>query len=374
VRVEVAPLAAGPAADAEAEELLAACPDAVAQQTPGWRDVVVSLGEDRAGYLAARAEGRLVGLLPVYHFAGTLGGVLVSCAQPGALGGVACRGDADRRTVYGALLDALRARARELGCALATVITNPFRPDRDLCDEAGADFVLENRCQVLDLAEADGGDDLPHASSSHRRSVRKALGAGLEIDDAQSTDNVAAWHALHVARQRASGAEPLPRALADAALAEMVPRERGRFFFVRHPDSGRMIAGGLYLAHGSVVDAYMTAFDEAYGELCPNHLLAVHSIRWARSRGARHYNWQASPPGGGVERFKRGWGSRDLPYAFLTWVTGDVEPFFAAGADVVRAAYRGHYALPFDRLEPGSAHRPSSRASAWHAAHPETLR
>ena len=47
-------------------------------------------------------------------------------------------------------------------------------------------------------------------------------------------------------------------------------------------------------------------------------------MRWARSQGFRFFNWQGSPPGSGVYRYKKGWGSEDYAYSYLTRVTGDV--------------------------------------------------
>ena len=101
--------------------------------------------------------------------------------------------------------------------------------------------------------------------------------------------------------------------------------------------------------------------------LLPNFLLAAHTIRWAKARGLRYYNWQASPPGGGVHRFKRQWGSHDAVYYYFTRITGDVEPFHRSTVAFVRDAYSGHYVMPFDKIgvEPGSMPCVSSRKDAW---------
>jgi hypothetical protein len=50
----------GGAFDAELEAFLAACPDAVAQQTPGWRRVIEAIGVDEPRVLACRRRGELV--------------------------------------------------------------------------------------------------------------------------------------------------------------------------------------------------------------------------------------------------------------------------------------------------------------------------
>jgi hypothetical protein len=110
----------------------------------------------------------------------------------------------------------------------------------------------------------------------------------------------------------------------------------------------------------------MPSVSTTHAKLGGNFLLALHSIRWAREQGFRHYNWQPSPPDSGVYRFKRQWGSRDVRYSYLTRITGDPEPFLRSTPDVIASAYRWHFALPFDRLGQSGGGK-SSREAAWNA-------
>lgn len=366
-------LAAGDAgADAELEAFFAACPTSVAQQTVGWRDVITRTGADEPLFLACRRAGELVGVLPAYRYAGPLGAILTSCAQAGPLGGVACRADAPHEPVYAALLEAFVALAQARDCAFATVISNPFWPDVEICARVlRPHYVLENACQVLDLAEAfDAQGRLASASSGLRRNLHKAESAPFAIDEEQSAANVEAWYEIHAARHREIGAMPLPRALFQAALEHMVPRDKARFLFVRRSQTGELAGGGFYVHHGSVLDAFMPSVPAEPARLGAGFVLAWHSIQWARRRGVRFYNWQASPPESGTARFKRQWGSRDLPYHFLTRVTGDAGPFLRSDVETIRDGYAWHYVLPFDRLGEGSVPETcvhSSRSGAWAA-------
>ncbi len=361
-------------AETELAAFFEACPDSYAQQTPGWRRVIAALGDDEPLFLAARWRqgthaGELAGVLPAYRFSGPLGAILTSCCQAGPLGGVACHPEAPRAAIYEEVLAAFAAAAADTGCVLATVITNPMWPDRELYDGAfDADYVLDNRCLVLDLdrdVDAEGG--YPASSTSLRRNLRKARSGVLEIEEDQTRDNVDEWYRIHSTRHRAIGAVPLPQELFAAALQHMVPRDKARFFFVRLRDSGEMVAGGFYVYHGAVIDALMPSMSSEHAGLRANFLLADHSIRWARERGLRYYNWQPSPPASGVYRYKKQWGSRDVGYQYLTKVTGDAGAFLASTPDVVASAYRWHYALPFDRLGTDAGSRPSSRQEAWEA-------
>ncbi len=366
--LEVVLLPAGdPGADAEITAFLAACPESFAQQTPSWRDVITAQGVDQPLFLGCRSAGRLVGLLPGYRFEGPLGAILVSCAQAGPLGGIACLPDAPRDAVYAELVSAFLALAREYGCALATLISNPIWPDRERIEcRMAPDYVLENVCQVLDLARALDADGEPAlASANVRRNLRRARATGLSIDETQSAANVAEWYEIHAQRHREIGATPLPRRLFERALERAVPADAARFLFVRAA-SGELVAGGLYLQHGAVVDALMPSIRSEAAALRANYLLALHSMQHAARRGARIYNWQGSPPTGGVHRFKMQWGSRDVGYAYLSRAVGDVSAFLASTPAQIARGYPWHYALPYDCVGGGAGGpRVGARASAW---------
>ena len=357
------------ATDAELQELLDACPASFAQQTPAWRDVITSIDGDQAQFVTCRRDGQLVGVLPAYRYAGPLGAIFVSCAQAGPLGGVACRAGVDPEPVYGSLLQAFQSHAASSGCGLATVITNPFWPDRELCERLlQPDYVLENRCQALDLEEhIDEQGNFQGADMKLRYNLRRAQKGVLLVDEDQTSANVNAWHQIHSQRHTELGIEPLPLSMFTRALESVVPQDKGRFFFVRLAESGEMVAGGLFLYHGSVIDMLISSGSNEHARHRTNYLTALHAMRFARRRGLRTFNWQGSPPNSGVYHYKMSWGSRDVSYAYLTKITGEVEPFLASTPAEIGAGYRWHYALPFDRVGPGrdAGRGPSSRADAW---------
>jgi hypothetical protein len=360
-------------AEAEVAAFLEACPESFAQATPAWARVIEHVGPDRSGYLACHDGARLVGMLPAHLCDGPLGAILVSAAQAGALGGVAVASEVERAPVYAALLGAFREHARERGAALATVYTNPLWPDDELCERfLEPHYVLDNTCQVLDLARGVAADgSFPLASESHQRNVRRAESGALRVTRETEPEAVRAWHRIHVERHGAIGARPLPEALFLGALAHAVPAGKASFFLVRLADDpAELVAGGFYLHHAGTLDALMPAFRAEHAELAPNFALAAHTLRWARAQGLRHYNWQGSPPEGGVRRFKLQWGSTDRAYRLCTRVTGDATRFTRASADELKRGYAWHFALPFDALgsTPGAAPIRSARAGAWKAA------
>jgi hypothetical protein len=368
--LEVSLLPADGSADAEIDAFLEACPSSFAQQTPSWRDVILAVGADQPVWLGCRREGALVGVVPAYRFAGPLGAILTSVPQAGPLGGIACGDPRLREAVYEVLVEAFLEYARTRDCDLATVIGNPFWPDAELYERfMRPDWVLDNALLALDLHEdVDASGAYRCGSTSLRRNLRRARNGALSIDAEQSCSNVEEWYEIHATRHLEIGATPLPARLFESALEFMVPRNRARFFFVRVAETGAMASGGLYLRHGEVTDAFMPSMDSRYADLRPNYLLADHSIDWARASGSRYYNWQGSPPGSGVERFKRQWGSQERTYGFYTRVTGDATRFLEADVSVLAREYRWHYALPFDQLGAGAEpHTRSSRTDVWNA-------
>jgi len=358
--------------DAEIEAFFEHCPGSFAQQTPAWRNVIAPLGPDAPHFLVCRRAGEVVGVMPAYAFDGPLGRILTSVPQAGPLGGIACGWAAGAEAVYDALLEAYLALANSLDAVVATLITNPFHPDRALYEKRfRPDYDLENVTQVLDLEEdLDEGGMPARMSANLRRNLRKATSGGLRIDEDQSAENLEAWYAIHAERHAEIGATPLPRELFRGALAEMVPKNKARFFFVRRTAGrGEIVAGGFYVFHDQVIDALMPSTAKAYANLAPNFLLAAHTIRWARERGLRYYNWEPSPPAGGVYRFKRQWGSRDITYHYLTRVTGDAAPFLQSTPAEISRHYPWHFVLPFDKVgsAEGDAREGSSREAAWAA-------
>jgi len=370
----MAPLATAvlPWRDARGEvgSFLETCPTSFAQETPGWAAVIEAIGPDRSRYVVCRDGARTVGVLPAHLCTGPLGSILTSAAHAGALGGVASASDVEREPVYRALLAAFEELARAEGAALATVYTNPIWPDHEQVERfLEPHYVLENACQVLDLERGVSAEGtFPLASENLRRNLRRAESGQLSVDRDATPTNVRAWHALHVERHREIGATPLPEAMFLGALEHMLPAGKASFFFVRLVERPEvMVAGGFYVHHGKVIDALMPAFRSEYGELAPNFLLAAHTLRWARAAGLRFYNWQGSPPEGGVRRFKLQWGSTDHSYRLCTRVTGDAAPFLHATADEIKRGYPWHFALPFDALgtAPGAAPHRSRREGAW---------
>lgn len=351
-----------PAAELEGEALArwqdfqAAQPASVAHNTGGWIEVVRRMGTDTPHLLLAEEDGEIVGGLPAFEYRHPLGAVLSTIPSRGAYTTPTVRDDRDTGEVVGALVDAFRELAAELGCVTATIASNPFRPANDEAVRAQEpDFTFSNRIHYVDLDDYFDESGRVQLRDYHRRSnlsrnLADAEEAGLEVRASTDRQDLEEWYACHVGRMEEVGGDPLPFDLFEAMRA--VGAERGTSGFLYVYDGGEMVGGGAYALNEDVVDIMMMSSVGAGLQKGANFLLTDRALRRARERGHRYYNWQASnPPTGGIVRFKEQWGSDTARYHYCTWETGDLTSLLDRPLEEIRQAYAGHYVFPFGLLD-----------------------
>lgn len=342
------------------DRLLSECPNAFIQQSTAWTDVIAGLGPDRPLFLVCCQDGRDVGGLPLYLFEHPLGNILTSVPQPGPLGGVFVRDDlpaGQRDAVYAALLARAEIIARDHGCLSLTIITNPFTPDTECYEyHLHPTVVFENFTQYIpvDKVVAGGQSSLrdSHQRNNLKRNLRKAKIGGLSVSDCASDAEFDAWYRIHQQRHSELGASPLSRRLLKNIMDRLVPHGHGRLVLVKK--ESEIAAGGLFIVHRAIMDAFILSMDSAYAEWSPNYLVVEEMLLWAASRGIRIFNWQSSARRqDGVYNFKKQWGSVEKSYAFVTKLYVSHAQLLAMGRDTIRTAYAGHYLIPFAALDDG---------------------
>jgi CelD/BcsL family acetyltransferase involved in cellulose biosynthesis len=170
---------------------------------------------------------------------------------------------------------------------------------------------------VLDLPERP--EELRFGNArNHQRikwSVGKARKAGVEIREASTEADVAAWHRLHAATMQAHAVPPYPlrffmeawRRLAPAGLARLLLAER-------RADAGRtMLAGSLFVMYGTTVYYAYSGMRRDAAILRPNDLIQWNAIHRACEDGFRRYDLGAVlEHDQGLVLFKRKWGAEPL--------------------------------------------------------------
>lgn len=188
-------------------------------------------------------------------------------------------------------LDALVDRARSLHTRY--LIVQP--PDgaehldtelRRRAFSPGAPMVAPDATVRLDLTRSD--DELLFGMSEmRRRNIRRALREGVEV--LASTD-VELFHRLHTATAARQGFEPLSLSYLQCQWLHL--RERGRLMLLVARHEGSPVAA-IWLTHfNGTVTFKLAGWDAAApGPKNVNEMLHWSAVRWARSSGARVYDF-----------------------------------------------------------------------------------
>ncbi len=327
------------------------CRNALVQHTWEWSRVITDLGEDQALFFLARDNtGRPVGGLPAYFFPCQPVSLLLSVPQAGGYGGVLYGDERLKEDIYASLLEAFLNEAQSRQCALATISTPPFFNDLELYRRyLEPDIEHPNFYQYLDLE----GDFMAGISSKQRgnikRSLKKACDYGLKIILEDSSELFDQWYDIHLKRMAELDTLPLPRQLFESARQYLLDQGLGFFAYVL--DSGRVIAGGLFVGLNRVIDVFFMSSDSDYTHKQPNNLMISAAIDQARRLGFCYLNWQScSSRQSGVYKYKQNWGSREGLHHYLTRVTGDISTLEELPLEEIKIRYQWHYVMPYEQL------------------------
>lgn len=326
------------------------CERAFIQQSSHWAHMIAPLGPDEPIFLLCEDDGQDIAGLPLYLYSPPSGSILTSVPQAGPLGGIfhlTGLSPEKQSEAYRCLLDAAKEIAAREKCLTLTVISNPFRNDRDLYERfLQPEWVLENFTQYLDLSEP------AQRSHGHRNNLNKAKKRGFRVEVCTTDSDFNRWYDIHCERHGEIGATPLDHRLLYGIFKQSGPLQKSRLFLVRFEQE--IAAGALLVYHQKIADVFMLSVSKKFMEDKPNFVAVDESIGWASQAGVEIYNWQSSENRrSGVYDFKRQWGSRDIPYFFLTKCTGAVEDLKRIGSGSMKVAYKGHYVLPFQVWKKG---------------------
>lgn len=144
-------------------------------------------------------------------------------------------------------------------------------------------------------------------SSSHRRSLKKALAADLKVEIAQEED-WPRYYQLYLESSERWGDRSL--GIHDWRLFELIrqlPPEKCRLWLAKH--EGQIVSGCLCFYGQEQVVYWHGASASAAFEKRPVHLLHYRIIEEALARGLKYYDFNPSGELAGVIRFKKGFGT-----------------------------------------------------------------
>lgn len=308
---------------------LATRPEALLYHSLPYRELLLDQLGCEAEYLMALEGGEIRGALPTMRS----GGVLNSLPFYGSHGGVV--GDAGA-----ALLAAWDERATDPTTRAATLVTNPFGPERRA---PAHDFTDERLNQAIpltpDMTEA---DVLARAEPSAARNLAKARRRGYVVDrEPEALDALAAIHRDNL--ERIGG-------LAKDAGFFAAIREHTPYDVYTARLDGELAAALLVFSIGAAAEYYTPAVVHEHRSGQPLAAILARAIVDAAAGGKAWFNfggtWLTQD---GVRRFKRKWGARAVSYRYFTKVND--RSLLAETPAGLRAQFGDFYVAPYSALE-----------------------
>ena len=302
----------------EWQDLWSGAPAATPFQSPAWLiPWWHEIGDGELRVLAAHANGRLVGLLPLYLQQGAEGKLLpLGIAISDYLDGLFEEGVA--ALAAESMLRHVAERGGWQRCEL-----HPLRAGSPLlaasAPEGCADEILPfDPCLVVEIPAGAGKlrEVLPskirdNLGNYRRRAERRGRVSFETATAAMVSEFVEALFRIHDARwhqlaQPGVLADPAIRRFHRAAAPLLQRAGLLRLHALRLDE--RMIAVMYALHARGCAYCYLCGFDPEFGALSPGTLILGHSVRQAVREGAREVDFLR-----GQERFKYHWGVRERP-------------------------------------------------------------
>ncbi|MDX2018658.1 MAG: GNAT family N-acetyltransferase [Deltaproteobacteria bacterium] len=330
-----------PADEADYTALVGRAPGSPFSHTWPYRKALAAGGYGLPMYFGGFIAGRMEAALPAFVLRSELGGVLNSLPLAQSAGDVIVdealpqdEGHIIAHELRQAVLQYAAANAIDVCVFIAPPFASPAH------DQAQpADFSVLRATHVLDLSQP---LQLHHAA---REAVRKAQKATPTAHVAQTATQARAVWQLY--------AESMGQ-------LNVVPRAWPFYerLFIEAPDQARFVwceldgtptSGLLLLNHSGVVDYHFVGNTALGRTHQTNSWLCLHELQHAQSRGARWWNWGASPTPA-VADFKRRWGGTDITYALRGYCTGDVSPWRRLPPAALARHFPDYYVLPYSWL------------------------
>lgn len=165
---------------------------------------------------------------------------------------------------------------------------------------------------VLMRLPLESGDTAFKRSSSCKRSIKKAIKAGLEVRSGTQTHLLKDGYLVYKELMHRHGTPCLPFRLFDILAASGL----GRMYVAYQQDSP--VAMLWLMTDGDLAWVPWCGALAHAMPLCPNHLTHLRAQEDARADGATLFDFGRSPMAGGTFEFKRRWGAVAVPLRLFT--------------------------------------------------------
>lgn len=321
--------------------LIDGAPNSPFTHTLAYRNVLRDSGMGEPCYFIARRQGQLQAALPTLVKRTAIGAVMNSLPLAQSAGGVVVAAKAtpsERSYLMRRLIDTCLDYARGNQIGVCVFIGTPFSNEETPASTA-PDFVIDRPTHVLDLTSP---LKLHHAA---KEGVRKA-GKSHPV-----------WHRAHCE----ADAKMVWQLYADSMGLIKVPARPWSLYahlynygeqlvrFVWCTINGEPTSGFVLLCHKDIVD-YHSVGNTALGRTHQtNSWLCRHELEQAAIRGAKWWNWGASPTAA-VAEFKRNFGGQDQTYRLRGFFTQDVSSWRQWSTLDLSTHFPNYYVVPHSWL------------------------
>lgn len=330
----------------EQRDYLLRNPRSLAYGNPDFLGLLAGHLNARAGWIEARHNGALAGLLPFLAKSGPGGSVWNSLAFYGSNGGAIQAAPDDEAKI--GLIRAFYREAADDGACAATIVTNPLEEDAAYYDRhAERDFRDERIGQITHFPQLLPGEDLMDRFQNPRpRNIRRALKEGVTI--AKSTDpaSLGFLYETHVANMRAIGGLPKAEPFFTAIAPTMAGGDWAVFTAFL---SGRPIAALLLFYFNKTVEYFTPVIVEDFRGTQALALAIYEAMKDAMARGYANWNWGGTwLTQGGVYDFKKRWCTSEYRYFYYTRLFD--RSVLSQSTMWFQEHYRGFFVVPYKEL------------------------
>jgi len=269
----------------------------------GWRQVIESSFRWPAFYLMAEEDNRIHGLLPLVWQKSWMFGSFLTSLPFLNCGGVVAESQETKEALVAeaiALAQRLCAKYLELRHRLNPELTLPARTHK-VAVVRPVEPDVEKMWAVL-----------PHKV---RTDIRKAIKCDLTADFG-GEDLLDKFYGVFARNMRDLGTPVYGRHFFSEIL-RIFPRDT-HICLVRH--RGEPVATSFLTGYRGILEAAWSSSLYSYASMKPNMFLYWKILCFAGERGYKLFDFGRSTIGSGTHRFKKQWGSQDVPLHWVYWV------------------------------------------------------
>jgi FemAB-related protein (PEP-CTERM system-associated) len=269
-----------------------------------WKRILEKTFRYRSCYFFAEKDGRICGVLPLFHVRSMFAGNAIISTPFAVYGGIL----ADDAVAESALLEACKDRALQLG------VTYVELRQRFRCRNPGLQTRDSLYCTFIKPIHAEAEKTFAALPREARRMVRKAEKFGLTAKFAE--EGLSDFYEIYATSVHYLGTPVFPRRLFESCLRELKPN--ADLLLISHQD--QPVAGVLSFYYRDAVLPYYGGSFPDKNHLAPNNFMYWALMKSAGERGYRFFDFGRSKNATGAFDFKRHMGFEPLPLPYQYWM------------------------------------------------------